>query len=372
MAQATVLSPLSTRRVLRSGTNRCLRARLSDVDDVVTWATFFVSAAAIVIASSFLAKQGNAIAEETGIGGIWIGVILLATATSLPEVVTNVSAAAIDEADLAVGNLFGSSMANMAILAAVDLMHRQRRVWQTVSLGQTLVASLSIALTSITAMFIVSQLGWTVFHIGIDTLVVGALYILGTRVVFRHEYLEALAHIADRASTGKTNPGDEPEKLRFPARRTTLGFLITAAVILATGPFLADSAAGISDMTGIEKSFVGATFLAITTSLPELITAVAAVRIGAHDLAVGNLFGSNAFNMLTLVFADIAYTPGAILNDVSSAQVIAATAALLMMALAAMGIVYRAERRYTLVEPDAALVLVTYVIGLALVYEAGA
>lgn len=343
------------------------------MDDIVTWVTFIVAAGAIFFASSLLAKRGNAIAEETGIGGIWIGVILLATATSLPEVITNVSAAAIEEADLALGNLFGSSMANMAILAGVDLMHRKRRVWQNVSQGQTLIASLSVALTAIAAMFIVSQLGWTIFHIGIDTLVVAALYILGTRVVFRHERLAALARIAERVDNAKQDADDEPESLRWPSRGSMIGFGIAAAMILAAGPFLATSAADISDMTGIEKSFVGATFLAITTSLPELVTAIAAVRIGAYDLAVGNLFGSNAFNMLTLVFADIAYTPGAILNavDVRDAHVVAATAALLMTALVMMGIAYRAERRYALVEPDAALVLVAYFAGLGLVYAAG-
>lgn len=101
--------------------------------DVITWVVFCATAAVVIVAGSGLAREGDRLAEETGIGGLWIGVILLATATPLPELVTNISAATLDEADLAVGNLFGSSMANMAILAIVDLMHRQRRVWQAVS-----------------------------------------------------------------------------------------------------------------------------------------------------------------------------------------------------------------------------------------------
>ena len=341
------------------------------MNDAITWITFIVAAAAVVAAGARLARQGVEISEETGIGGLWIGVVLLATATSLPELVTNISAAAIDEADLAIGNLFGSSMANMAILAMIDLMNRQRRVWQAVSLGHTLVGSLAVALTALTAMFIVSELGWTVFHIGVDTLVVAGFYLLGTRVVFRHEYLEALTRIAER--TREDGQDVDPDAgIKLPPLRSLRGFGISAAIILIAGPFLANSASGISDMTGIQSSFVGVTFLAAVTSLPELVTAVAAVRIGAYDLAAGNLFGSNAFNMLTLVFADIAYTPGAILSDVSSAQLVAALAAMILMALATMGIVYRAERRYYLVEPDAALVLLAYVIGLVLVYEAGA
>lgn len=340
------------------------------MSDVITWVVFFATASVVVAAGSRLASEGDRLADETGIGGLWIGVILLATATSLPEVVTNISAAAFDEADLAVGNLFGSSMANMAILAIVDLMHRQRRVWQAVSLGHTLVSSLSVALTAIAAMFVVSELGWSLFHVGVDTIVIAALYMAGTRVVFRHEYLEALERIGERVREG----GDEEEPdahVRWPALRSLTGVGIAAAAILVAAPFMADAASGISDQTGLQRSFVGATFLAVVTSLPELVTAIAAVRIGAYDLAAGNLFGSNGFNMFTLIFADVAYTPGPILADISSAEVVAALAALVLMAIATMGIIYRAERRYFLVEPDAALVLLAYILGLALVYDAG-
>lgn len=345
------------------------------MNDVITWVVFFTTASVVVVAGSRLAAEGDKIGEETGIGGLWIGVILLATATSLPEVVTNISAAALDEADLAVGNLFGSSMANMAILAIIDMLYRQRRVWQAVSLGHTLVSSLGVALTAISAMFVVSELGWSLFHVGVDTVVIAALYMAGTRVVFRHEYLEALERIAERARARAENndreADQEDERVRMPSMRSLAGFGVAALAIVAAAPFMADAASGISDQTGLERSFVGATFLAVVTSLPELVTAIAAVRIGAYDLAVGNLFGSNAFNMFTLFFSDIAYTSGPILEDVSSAEVVAALAALVMMSLATMGIVYRAERRYFMIEPDAALILLCYVLGLALVYDAG-
>lgn len=338
--------------------------------DVITWLVFFGTAGVVIVAGSRLASEGDRLAGETGIGGLWIGVILLATATSLPELVTNVSAAALDEPDLAVSNLFGSSMANMAILASVDLMHRQRRVWQAVSLGHTLVSSLSVALTAIAAMFVVSELGWSLFHVGIDTIVIAVLFMAGTRVVFRHEYLEALERIAERTMNGQEADGEE-SRIRWPALRSLAGVGIAAVAIFAAAPFMANAASGISDQTGLDRSFVGATFLAVVTSLPELVTAIAAVRIGAYDLAAGNLFGSNGFNMFTLIFADVAYTPGPILADVSSAEVVAALAAVALMAVATMGIVYRAERRYFMVEPDAALVLLGYVLGLALLYNAG-
>lgn len=341
--------------------------------DVSPWIIFLCSAMLIVVAGSQLAREGDRVSEQTGIGGLWIGAIMVAAATSLPEVVTDVSAAVIEEPDLAVGDLMGSSMANMLVLAVVDLMHRQRRVLQMVSHGHTLVASLGIALTALAASFIVADLGWSVWHVGVDTLGIAAFYLLGTRVVFRQEYLAALARIAERTIRRDEGglPVEDAVGVRLPQSRSLLKFGMAAAVILLAAPLLAASGRGISDQAGIDASFVGVAFLAVTTSLPELVTAVSAVRLGAYDLAVGNLFGSNAFNVFALIFVDVAYTPGPLLSDVSDAQVIAALFAVFLTATAMMGIIYRAERRFWLVEPDALTIMAGYLLGLLLVYEAG-
>jgi cation:H+ antiporter len=208
------------------------------MNDVLTWLTFFASAAVVVAAGSRLARSGDRIAKETGIGGLWIGVVLIAGATSLPEIVTDVTAAWIEEPDLAIGDLFGSSMANMMVLAIIDLMHRQRRVWQSVSLGHTLVAGLAIALSSVAAAFMTADLGWSIGHVGVDTIGLALLYLLGARVVFRHQYLEARLRIAAKAAAGSSG-GDEPGELglRLPSRGSLIAFGAGAAFILAAAPF---------------------------------------------------------------------------------------------------------------------------------------
>ena len=340
--------------------------------DFLPWLTFFFSAAVVVAAGSQLARHGDHIAKETGIGGLWIGVVLIASATSLPEIVTDVTAAWIEKPDLAAGDLFGSSMTNMMVLAVIDLLHRQRRVWQSASQGHTLVAGLAIVLTSVADALINADLGWSIGHVGVDTIGLALLYVLGARVVFRQQYLEARLRIAgeatQRASTGKD---PVPPGLRLPSRGSLLGLAAAAGFILVAAPFLATSAADISEITGLQESFVGVTFLAITTSLPELATAIAAVRLGSYDLAVGNLFGSNAFNVLVFLFADIAYRPGPLFSDVADAQVLAALMAILLTATGMMGIIYRAERRFFLLEPDAVAVILGYVAGMLLIYQAG-
>ncbi|RLC58327.1 MAG: hypothetical protein DRI30_02790 [Chloroflexi bacterium] len=336
------------------------------------WAVFVLSAVAVGFSGWHLARQGDRISGQTGLGGLWVGVILIASATSLPEIITNISAVAIDEPNLAAGNLFGSSMANMLILAVIDLMHRRKRVLQTISQGQGLVAMLAIALTVMAAAFIVSESPLAIGHVGIETLVLALVYLFGARLVLSQEYVDALARIAAKAGrddAGEMRPREEP-RLRMPERETVLLFLAAAAVIVVAGPLLAISAEGISNQTGIEESFVGVLFLATATSLPELLSSISAVRLGAHDLAIGNLFGSNCFNMAAFVVIDFAYTPGPIFDAVDQADVVAALVAVFLMATAMMGVMYRAERRHWFLEPDAAAIIIAYGFGLLMVYDA--
>ena len=104
-------------------------------------------------------------------------------------------------------------------------------------------------------------------------------------------------------------------------------------------------------------------------SLPELVTAVASVRLGAFDLAVGNLFGINAFNMAAFLFADLAYREGDLLSNLSSVHALTALWSILMMNIGLMGIIYRAEKRFILIEPDSLLMIVSYIVGLWLLFR---
>ena len=132
---------------------------------------------------------------------------------------------------------------------------------------------------------------------------------------------------------------------------------------------MAWSAEHIAEETGTTATFIGTSLVAITTSLPELVTAIAAVRLGAFDLAVGNLFGSNAFNMAAFFFADAAYRGGGLLGNISSTHALTALWSILMMNIGLMGIIYRAEKRFLLVEPDSLLMIVSYVLGLWLLFR---
>ena len=318
------------------------------------WLGIFVVAAALVAwAGVHLARSGDELAEQAGLSRLLVGMLLIASATSLPEIVTDVSASLGDAPDLAVGDLFGSSMANMAVLAVIDLMHRSR-VWSRVEIGHARVASVAIGLTALAVLGVLTPPGISLGWVGIDTIAIAGAYIAAVAwmrrsPVGRHGEGEVLPVPIgwSRPSLGELRP-------------VMLHFAGAALVILAAGPVLARSGEEIAAASGLGQTFVGSSLVAITTSLPELVASIAAVRIRSYDLAVGNLFGSCAFNMFALVFADAAYRPGPLLPAIDASQTVAGVGAIMLMAMALAAIVHGTETRARRLEPDAVLLLVGY------------
>lgn len=336
---------------------------------LTAWLTFVASAAVIVVAGTMLSRYGDRIATLTGLGGLWIGVVLMAAATSLPEVVTTVSAGLFGAADLAAGDLFGAGMTNMLTLGLIDLMHRQKRVWQQAAFEHALSAGLAIFLTGLAGFLVLSQADVAHGGIGIGSLLLLLFYVFGMRLVFRQETVKRRQREQEAVLEAHDAESARQAGKRRGLRRAGLGFGAAALAILAAAPLLAGAADAIAKQTGISASFIGTALLGITTSLPELVTAVAAVRIGAFDLAVGNLFGSNAFNMAAFFFVDAAYGDGPLFTSVSDSHAMTAFWSILLMSTALMGIIYRVEKRYMLVEPDSFAIILGYCLGLWLLFH---
>ncbi len=319
---------------------------------------FLVSASVLVWAGSTLAGYADQIAERMKMSRLFVGTIMLAFATSLPELVTDITAARAGAPDLALGDLFGSSMANMAILAIIDLLYRGR-VWPSVELGHARVAAVAIALTSLAALGILTESTLAVGWVGVTPILIAALYVVSIA------WFRRTPSLARPGLETPVIPIQRPigwsEKA---ASRSLTGlwarFAGSALVILITAPFVTLSVKAVADATGIAQTFLGAAILAVTTSLPELIASIASIRIGAYDMAVGNLFGSNIANMSVLLFADLAYTEGPILSAVAPTQAVSALGAILLMAIAVAAIVGESETRMRKLEPDAIVLLLVY------------
>lgn len=322
---------------------------------------FLLGAAVIIVAGTFLSHFADVIAERTGLGRLFIGTILLAAGTSLPELSVDISAARMNLPDVAVGDLMGSSLMNLAILGFLDLLPASRgRMLSRVSLAHALPGTLSITLTALATMAIATRTNLGLFKISVGSVALVLAYAYGMRMVYRDQRLAAPMHTADPSVAVEAS---EPGTLM----RAVAGFAAAALVIVLAAPFLAEAAGLIAETTGLGGTFVGTTLVALSTSLPELVASLAAIRMGAPDLAMGNIFGSNVFNMVLLLPIDIAYT-GSLFADISAAHALTGLAVIVITSLVVMGQVYQVEKRVRLVEPDGLLILILVLGSLVMVF----
>lgn len=200
----------------------------------------------------------------------------------------------------------------------------------------------------------------TVFGISPGSVALFFAYLLGTRAVFRHASREGQVAPVFEAGAREARP--------LSIRRAGVGFALAALVVLASAPAFAWSAKGIAALTGLGNTFVGTWLVGFATSLPELVACLAAVRMGAFDLAVGNLFGSKAINMLIFLPLDLAQ-PGSLFTAIDPNHALSGLFAVILMSLGLAAIVCRAKRRSTMLDPDSLLIVVTYVVALWLLYR---
>ncbi len=318
---------------------------------------FLLSATALVVAGVRLARDGDTIASGTGLGGLWVGAVLVAAATSLPEIATDVSAVRQGARGLAIGDLFGSNMANMLILALADLATRQTRILTRVAVNQLAVGALAIALATIATLGVLRP-GPAMLTMGWAPLVVAVAYAAGMRYLHRNRPEPPFRDPAEIAAA--------------PPRRGTLGaasarFAAAALLVLVAAPFLAAATAAIAAGLGLSHGFAGVVILAVVTSLPEAIVTFASLRTGSYDLAIGNLLGSNCFNMAAITILEVADGRGSVLADADPELPVAALTGVLLTTLAMLGVLDRAERSPRRIDLGPVVMVAVYVAGLVLV-----
>ncbi|MEQ8211515.1 MAG: hypothetical protein RH917_16945 [Lacipirellulaceae bacterium] len=306
--------------------------------------------AILMVASGILlATSADRIARGTKLGGTLVGFFLLAAATSLPELVIDCNAARIRAPNLAVGDLLGSSIFNLLILGIIDLAHRSPvRILSPVCAAHALSATTSIALTGIVLLGILSPFEKEFLGIGLGLWAVAIVYLFSVRLIFIDQYL------ARKAESGVEEISSEKAP---PVKQSLFLFCLGGAVVFVGAPHLARTADSLAHETGLGGTFVGTILVALTTSLPEIVTTLAAVRLGAYELAAGNVFGSNCFNVAILPIVDAFYEPGSLLKAIDPFHSVTAGFIVVITSLAAMSLLYRPEKRFWLFEPDALLIV---------------
>lgn len=327
----------------------------------MVWIQFLISAAIVVLAAHKLAEYGDIIAVRTKLGGLFVGTVFLAAATSLPEMLASISAFQAGFPNLAAGNFFGSNMVNMLLLALIDLLYVQVPLMRKIAINHTLTAGLTILLMLIAVLSMVADIDITIGWVGVDSLLIIGAYFVGLRVIQQ----------GTRGAVTAVAPTIQPGP-QFPSlRRGVLGFAAAALVLVLIVPFLVNASTEIAVITGLGTGFIGVALLSVVTSLPELIAALSAMRMNAYDMAVGNLFGSSVFNMLALGVADFLYVDGRFLGAIDSNFVLVGLLGLILTTMALMGTLAHVERRIFFIELDSAAILIVYLLGMYLLFVQG-
>ena len=330
------------------------------------WFKFVVCLAIVLFAGTKLARYGDAIAEKTGLGRIWIGLVLVALITTMPELVTSVSSVAlVHSADLALGTLLGSCCFNLSILAVLDVFHSRTPVLSVANLRHVTMAGWGALLIAVAAAGIIAagrfpflESSW----IGIPGIGIIILYLLGTWWAFRRE----------RRQVSQAAPATSLQYDRYTTKTVWIRFALASVAVIAAGIWLAFIGDEISRTTGWGGTFVGTLFLAITTSAPELVVAISALRMGAIDLAVANVLGANMLDMAMIVPIDLAYGRGFILSAVSGSHLIIAAVAVMMSLLVIIGLRFQQRRKnFRVASWYAPALIALYIVGAYTLFRSG-
>ena len=333
---------------------------------ILVWLKFLACLIIILFAGTKLARYGDAIAQKTGLGGIWVGLVFLAFVTSAPELVTGVSSVAlIGLPDLGLGTLLGSCLFNLSILALLDILHRPGPILSRASLRLMALAGVGILLIALAAGGILAgeklpwlALGW----VGIPSLIILIIYLVAIRQMF---HLERKHPLPQPETTS-------PQYAKISLRTVSLRFILAAIAVIGAGIWLSLVGDEIAQTTGWGTSFVGSLFLAIATSLPELVVATAALRLGAIDMAVADILGANMLDITHIFAVDLFYTKGPVLSSVSSAHLITVGVVVLMSLLVIIGLRFRQKRKTFVVISWYGLALIgLYILGVYALFTSG-
>lgn len=321
----------------------------------------------VIIVGSQLSQGADVLAEKTGLGRTWVGAILLAGATSLPELATGISAVVVFNApDLAVGGVLGSCLFNLLILVMIDIFTGPQPLLQQVQISHGLAAGLSCVMLGVAAagMLLVAAgnsltLGW----VGIPSILLLLIYGVSARLIARFEVRRRAEILEQEAETFQYN--------HIKPSKAYLTFALLAIAIVLLGVWLASLGDQVAMITGLGQSFVGALLLAAATSLPEVVASLAAIRLNALDLAVSNVFGSNLANLAILGIYDLVYLRGNLLVEVNhTVHIFTAIVAIMMTAITLVGLIYRAARRSRLyLTWDGLALIALYIGGMYVIYR---
>jgi cation:H+ antiporter len=345
---------------------------------LLSWSTLSLPAASILFGAAALAIGGagttmtstaDRLADRTGLGEAIFGAVLLGSATSVAGITTSVTAAVDGRAVLSISNAIGGIAAQTVFLAIADIAYRPANLEHAAASVENLLQG--ALLSTILSIPLLGMAGPRMDLFGIhpfSPVMIGA-YLFGLHLVAEARS-EPYWMPRQTAKTKEDVPENSPE-----TRRSLLvlwgRFLALTVVVGTAGYVIAKTGGQIAGRTGLSGTIVGGLLTAISTSLPELVTAIAAVRRGALSLAVGGIIGGNSFDVLFVAFSDAGYRPGSIYHAITDQQVFIIALTLLLTGILLMGLLRRERSGIWGIGFESFLVLVLYFGAFALLLAGG-
>ena len=311
----------------------------------------------ILISGFKLSQYGQVLSRRTFFSEALFGIIFLSVITSLPEVFTSISSVIfINAPDMAASDAFGSILINLMIIAVLDFIQGKGGILSISNKSHILTVSTTIILMGLIILSMLFrsianiQLGF--LHIGYDSVFLILVYVFCVKLVCDH--------------------GQEPDKVPNTDKSSTsklwLKFSFFAVVVIISGYFLAELGKEIVDTYNLSQTFVGLAFLAVVTSLPELIVSISALRLGSLDMAIGNVLGSNLFDTAIIPLSDIFYQKGQILSSLSISHIFTLSLCIVLSAIIITGLTYRSKKSFLKLGLDIIGMIIIFIIAVFFFY----
>jgi cation:H+ antiporter len=329
----------------------------------LTLLLFGGGAIVIAVVGSRLTRLADRLSDLTGLGEAVFGAVLLGATTSLPGSVASFTTALAGRADLAVSNAVGGIAAQTAFLVIADIVYRHANLEHAAASvtnlinGGLLVALLALPLLAATGPEIAL---WGIHPASLLILIV---YVFGLKLATATKNAPGWRPVLT-AQTFEDEPDEDPVQ-GHTAWSIWVSFIALALIVAVAGWAVGVSGIALVRHTGLSETLIGSLFTAVATSLPELVTAVAAVRQGALTLAVGGIIGGNTFDVLFVVVADVAYRDGSIYHAISDQPLFIISLTILLTAFLLLGMIRRERSGMGNIGFESVAVLLFYLAGMA-------
>lgn len=322
-------------------------------------ALFCFAAFIIAVFGSMMTRLADRLADVTGLGEALMGAMFLGGCTSLPGIVTSVTAAYKEFPELAVSNAIGGIAVQTVFLAIADIFYRKANLEHAAaSLANLMQGALLVSLLALCILGITGpQISLLSIHPISVILVAG--YVLGLRQVSLVQS-EPMWRPRKTLETREDQAGTE-SMTRSEILKTWLVFVLLACVVAVAGYMVAEMGIAISQRIGLSQTLVGGLMTAVVTSLPELVTSIASVRQGALTLAVGGIIGGNCFDVLFVAFSDIAYRKGSIYQVLTEHQTFMIALTALLTGVLLLGLIRREKHGIVNIGFESFLIILLYI-----------